>query len=113
MIKLIHAFRNSLNGLKLTWAKEQAFRLEILGGIALLPFLYWIQGARIDKILVLFSFVLLLIVELLNTGIEKANDAHKKARDPLVKFSKDAASAAVFLAMCLVGISLGNLLFFS
>jgi diacylglycerol kinase (ATP) len=58
---------------------------------------------------VVFSLALLLIVELVNTAIEKANDAHKKTNDPLIKFSKDAASASVFLTMCLVGFSLLNL----
>ena len=51
------------------------------------------------------------MTELINTAIEKANDALKKSNDPLIKFSKDAASASVFIALCLVGVSLLNLLF--
>ena len=113
LFKLMQAFLNSLNGLKLTIARDQAFRLEIMGCLVLLPFLYWTQGARIDKMLVLFSLILLLIAELMNTAVEKANDAHKKTSDPLIKFSKDAASAAVLLAVCLVGLALGNLLYSS
>ena len=51
------------------------------------------------------------MTELLNTAIEKANDASKKEKDPLIKFSKDAASASVFIALCLWGLSFINLFF--
>ncbi len=109
--KLTSAFFNSLNGLRLTWTMELAFRLEIFGCLLILPFLYWVEGTRINKMFVIFSLILLLIVELINTAIEKANDALKKTNDPLIKFSKDAASASVFLTACFVGLSLLNLLF--
>ncbi|MBS0272323.1 MAG: diacylglycerol kinase [Proteobacteria bacterium] len=109
--KLISAFFNSLNGLKLTWAMEMAFRIEVFVCLLILPFLYWVEGTRINKMLVIFSLLLVLIVELINTAIEKANDALKKTNDPLIKFSKDAASASVFLSACFVGLCLLNLLF--
>ncbi len=51
------------------------------------------------------------MTELLNTALEKANDACKREKDPLIKFSKDAASASVFIALCLGGLSFINLFF--
>jgi diacylglycerol kinase (ATP) len=108
---LIRASTNSFNGLKLTWNSEMAFRLEVIACAFLLPFTFWIEAAKGDKLFVVFSLSIMLITELLNTAIEKANDALKKSNDRLIKFSKDAASAAVFVSLCLVGISLLNLVF--
>ncbi len=109
MIHLIRALMNSLNGLRLSWKKERAFRLEVVGCVCLLPFIFFMDAQRCDKLFVVFSLSLVLVAELLNTAIEKANDAHKETPDPLIRFSKDAGSAAVFVALCLTGISLINL----
>ncbi|EKE09172.1 MAG: hypothetical protein ACD_16C00209G0019 [uncultured bacterium] len=112
MTQLIKALFNSMNGLILTWKEEWAFRLEIIASFLILPFVFWIPGDKTDKVFVLFSFALVLMSELMNTALEKANDAHTKEPNPLIKFSKDAASASVLIALCLAGVSLVNLLFF-
>jgi diacylglycerol kinase (ATP) len=108
---LINALMNSFNGIRLTWNTEMAFRLEVIVCAFLLPITFWIEAARVDKFFVVFSLGLMLMTELINTAIEKANDVLKKTNDPFIKFSKDAASASVFIALCLVGISLLNLIF--
>jgi diacylglycerol kinase (ATP) len=116
-MKIIHhlfnALINSLNGLKQTWTTEYAFRIEVFGCLFIIPFTLWWNTIFINKAFVILSLFIMFIAELLNTAIEKANDAFKKTNDPLIKYSKDAASAAVFLSLCLVGISLLNLIFFS
>lgn len=112
MAKIIGALLNSLNGLKLTWKSEWAFRLEVIALVLIAPFVVFFQADKVSKLFVLFSFALVLITELLNTAIEKANDVHQKNPDALIKFSKDAASGAVFIALCLAGVSLLNLFFF-
>lgn len=108
-MNLINAFINSINGLRQTWRHEQAFRLEIIGCVCILPFVIWFDAEKVDKLFVVFSLGLMVIAELLNTSLEKANDAFKKTKDPLIQFSKDAASASVLIAGCLVGMSLINL----
>lgn len=112
MTKIIEAPLNSLNGLILTWKSEWAFRLEVIISVLIAPFVVLVQADKASKMFVLFSFVLVLITELLNTSLEKANDARTQQQEPLIKFSKDAASAAVFLALCLAGLSILNLFFF-
>ena len=107
----MNALKNSLNGIKLTWNQERAFRQEVIACACILPLIFWMEAAKLDKLFVVFSLSLVLMTELINTAIEKANDALKKSNDPLIKFSKDAASASVFIALCLVGFSLLNLLF--
>lgn len=52
------------------------------------------------KLLALWSVLLLLLcVELLNTGIEKVADRVTAEFDPLVKIAKDCGSAAVLVAI--------------
>ena len=57
----------------------------------------------IEKILLVGVVVLVLIVELLNTGIEAAVDRDSLEINPLGKRAKDFGSAAVMLALLLAG----------
>ena len=57
--------------------------------------------------LLLGSYLLLLIVELLNTGIEVVVDRIGLERHALSGFAKDLGSAAVLLSLLLVAIDLG------
>lgn len=107
---LLKALLNSLRGLKQTWRHEKSFRLEIIGCVGILLFMYLWGGPHLNQLFVVFSLSLMLMIELINTGIEKANDAFKTTPDPLIQFSKDAASAAVLISLFLVGVSLVNLL---
>jgi len=109
IVPLKRALLNSCRGLKQAWLKERAFRWEVFLGVGIAPILMMVQAPRLEKLLVVFSFFLVLITELLNTAIEKANDAITSTSSPLVKFSKDAASAAVLLALCLCGLLMINL----
>jgi diacylglycerol kinase (ATP) len=111
MSHLKNALINSLHGLRQTWQQEKAFRLEIIGCVFVLFMTFWIEAPKTDKFFVIFSLSLVLMTELLNTALEKANDACKREKDPLIKFSKDAASASVFIALCLGGLSFINLFF--
>lgn len=108
---LLAAFLNSMSGLKQTWEKERAFRLEIVVSGFLLLFTIFYEAPSLSKLFVIFSLGIMVITELLNTAIEKANDAFKQGPDPLIKFSKDAGSAAVFVSLFLVIMSLAHLIF--
>jgi diacylglycerol kinase (ATP) len=105
-----NAFHNSLRGIQQTWTHEKAFRYEIIGCVPVLLLTAVWDGAWLNKILVFFSLGIVLIVELLNTAIEKVNDLVKRTHDPLIQFSKDAASAAVFISLVLVALALFNLM---
>ena len=112
MAKITGPLLNSLNGLILTWKSEWAFRLEVIVSVLIAPFVVFVQADKASKMFVLFSFALVLITESLNTSLEKANDARTQQQEPLIKFSKDAASSAVLIALCLAGASLLNVFVF-
>ncbi len=102
--RLWPALRNSVRGLRFTFLSESAFRLEIGLFVVLTLLLVWIPFTAIERLVLMGSMLLVLIVELLNTGIELAIDRISAERHPLSGFAKDAGSAAVLLALGFCGV---------
>ena len=98
--RLRHAAQYSLAGLRVAW-HEQAFRQEV--GLLLLttPVAFWLGQSWVEVTLLIGATLMLLIVELLNTGIEKVVDRIGTGWHPLSAAAKDLGSAAVLLS-CLV-----------
>lgn len=99
MKRLWHAWLNSLRGLKLALRDEAAFREEILLAIVLSPAAWFLADNSIELAIMWGCLWLLLIVELINTAIEAAIDRIGPEIHPLAGKAKDAASAAVLLAL--------------
>ena len=100
--RLWHATGYSLAGLRAAWG-EKAFRQEVLLALVLLPLAFWLGRDWIQSALLAAVVVLVLIVELLNSGIETAIDRFGGELHPLSKRAKDLGSAAVLLALLLAG----------
>lgn len=102
----IHAaFFNSMNGLKAAWLSEEAFRQEIYLLAVAGPLGFWFGESGFEKALLVGSVLLILIVELLNTGIEIVVDRISFEHHELSGRAKDVASSAVFLALTLAGLT--------
>ncbi len=102
--RLLNATRYSLDGLRAAWEHERRVPAGGLHrGRARFPWRCCCRSASIEKILLVGVVVLVLIVELLNTGIEAAVDRDSFEIDPLGKRAKDFGSAAVMLALLLAG----------
>ena len=67
------------------------------------PIAVLLPVALVEKILLIGVVVLVLIVELLNTGIEAAVDRDSFEINPLGKRAKDFGSAAVMFSLLLAG----------
>lgn len=91
----------SIDGLKTAYRGESAFRHELWLPLALLPFAFWLGRNWVEVALLAGSLLLVLIVELLNSGIEAAIDRVSFELHDLSKRAKDVASAAMFLALVL------------
>ena len=102
--RMVHALGYSVEGLR-AGGKETAFRQEVLAAVVLLPLAFWLGRDWVQVALLAGSVILLMIVELLNTGIETAIDRIGPEWHDLSKRAKDMGSAAVLLALLLcVGI---------
>lgn len=98
--RIWHATGYSLAGLRAGWF-ETAFRQEALASIVLLPAAFWLGRSWVETVLLAGTVVLIMIVELLNTGIETAIDRIGPEWHDLSKRAKDMGSAAVLLSVLL------------
>lgn len=97
-----HAAGFSLAGLRAGWG-ETAFRQEAIAALVMLPAAFWVGGSWVEVALLAGSVLLVMIVELLNTGIETAIDRIGPEWHDLSKRAKDMGSAAVLLSVVLCG----------
>jgi len=95
-----HAAGFSIAGLQAGWY-ETAFRQEAMAAIVLIPCSFWLGRSWLEVALLAGSVMLVMIVELLNTGIETAIDRIGPEWHDLSKRAKDMGSAAVLLAVVL------------
>jgi diacylglycerol kinase (ATP) len=98
--RLWHATGYSIEGLRAGWG-EAAFRQEALAAIVLLPLAFWLGRSWVEVSLLAGTVLILMIVELLNTGIETAIDRIGPEWHDLSKRAKDMGSAAVLLSLLL------------
>ena len=100
--RVLHAGGYSLQGLMAGWG-ESAFRQEALAAIVLVPLAFFIGQSWVEVALLTGSVLLVMIVELLNTGIESSIDRIGPEWHELSKRAKDRGSAAVLLSRLLCG----------
>jgi len=95
------ALANSLRGISNGYRSEAALRQELWASVLLVPLGFWLGATAVERILLIGSVLFVMIVELLNTGIEVVVDRISVERHPLSGFAKDLGSAAVLLALVL------------
>jgi len=97
--RLINAIGYSFSGFKAAFQNEDAFRQEVFLTIILVPLAFYIANNSLEIVLLLFSTLLVPIVELLNSAIEATVDRISLEQHKLAKRAKDIGSAAVFLSL--------------
>lgn len=99
--RVIRATGYSMAGLTAAYRGESAFRQEFWLAALMFPLAFWLGRGWVEVALLAGSLILVLIVELLNSGIEAAIDRVSYELHDLSKRAKDLASAAVFLSLLL------------
>jgi diacylglycerol kinase (ATP) len=98
--RVFHAGGYSIEGLKAGWG-ETAFRQEAILACFLIPAAFWLGQTWVETSILCASVVFVMVVELLNTGIETAIDRIGPEWHQLSKRAKDMGSAAVLLSLLL------------
>ncbi len=98
-LRIFRAFGYSIDGLRAAWKSEQSFRDEILISLLLVPIALKVGRNPVEESLLIGSWLLVPIVELLNTGIEVLVERINPELHPLSKKAKDVGSAAVLLTI--------------
>ena len=99
--RIINATFFSMAGLRAAWRDEAAFRQELLLSVVLIPTAFWVGRTAVERSLLIGSCLIVLIVELLNTGIANVVDRFGEERHRLSGQAKDMGSAAVFTSLML------------
>ena len=99
--RLVNAFGYSMLGFRACFRHEEAFRQEVFASIALVPLALYLGNNGIERALLLGSWLVVPLVELLNSAIETAVDRIGVERHELSGRAKDIGSASVLLALVL------------
>ena len=102
--RLINAAGYSIQGLKAAWQHEAAFRQEILLVVIALPAAFWLGTTWLQRAVLIFALLQILIVELLNSAIETAIDRIGLEHHELSGRAKNLGSAAVMLSLTLAAV---------
>ena len=94
---------HSLQGFVFAFREESAFRQELLLTALMAPWAFILDIPTVERILLIASLLLVLMFELINSGIEAAIDRISFDAHSLSKRAKDYGSAAVFLSLLLCG----------
>ena len=101
MARLMRATRVGLTALSWAFRNEEAFRIEVSGLVVVLPLAMWLGHSGVERALLAGALLQVLIVELLNTGIEVVVDRISPERHTLSGLAKDLGSAAVMISLLL------------
>jgi diacylglycerol kinase (ATP) len=93
------SFVNSWKGFKGALKAEEAFRQEVGLAVILVPLGFYLGKTPVERALLVASVLLVLIVELVNTGIETVVDRIGLERHELSGLAKDVGSMAVLFSI--------------
>jgi diacylglycerol kinase (ATP) len=98
MKRLVRAFFASMAAFRFGWQHETALRQEMIVFVLAIPAAFYLTSDLWKILLMLSAILLVMLVEFLNTGIEKLADRVTLEQDKLIGIAKDCGSAAVLIA---------------
>ena len=97
--RLWNALGYSRDGIAAAWHNEAAFREEVLLASIAIPLAIFLGKTGVDRAILISSIILILIVEILNSGLEAVVDKASPEKHELAKRAKDMGSAAVLFSL--------------
>lgn len=97
-MRLIKSFRHAYNGLVYAFSKELNLRLELLAAMAVVAAMVILQVERWEAVSLLAVIFAVLILEMVNTLVERLVNIFKPRMHPYAKVIKDMMAAIVLLA---------------
>jgi diacylglycerol kinase (ATP) len=101
LLRLWRATINSRNGLVFAIRSEQAIREELVALAISIPLAWLVGASTMRRVELVAAVVLVLVVEIINTAIEKLADRLTTDHDPQIGRVKDMGSAAVGVSLCM------------
>jgi diacylglycerol kinase (ATP) len=104
LVRIVNAFGNTWKGYVGAFREEAAFRQELALCAVLFPLGLWLGENGVERALLVGPIFIVLIVELLNSGIEATVDRIGLERHQLSGLAKDLGSAAVFTSFAMLAV---------
>jgi diacylglycerol kinase (ATP) len=104
MDRWIRATLHSWRGICAAWRSEMAFREELVALVIAVPLAFLIAQESWKRFTLIGVMLLTLVIELLNTALEKLADRISRESDIEIGRVKDMGSAAVGLSLLMAGI---------
>jgi diacylglycerol kinase (ATP) len=111
MERLIKAWQNSVRAFRKLLRSETAFQQELILLAVSLPLAWFLSTSWRGYALLVGSILLLIMVEVLNTGIEAACDAVSREFSIDIQLAKDCGSLAVLISVLIAAITWGLAIF--
>jgi len=105
MERLLRATINTWHGLRYALRSEAAFRQEPIVLVLAVPLAFIVATDTWKRFPLIGVVVFVMVVELLNTAIEKLADRVSLEIEPQIGRVKDIGSAAVGLALIIAGLA--------
>jgi diacylglycerol kinase (ATP) len=99
--RILRAAIYSSQGLASAWKHEAAFRQEVTLMVLMSPLAIWLGRTVVERTVLIGAFLVVIIVELINSALEAAVDRHGDEHHELSGRAKDLGSAAVFVSLVL------------
>lgn len=96
---LRRSFSHALEGLRYIFLHEQNFRIQVIIGLIVFVLAFCFPVSLNQKITIILLIGLVLILELLNSAIERTIDLLKPRIDPMAEAVKKIMSGLVFVAV--------------
>ncbi len=107
--QLAKSFKHAAHGVAVVFRSEQNFRIQVIAAVIVLLAALWFRVRYEEWIILIFLIGAVLVLELVNSILERIVDTFKPRIHPVVKDIKDIMAAAVlivsFIAL-LVGVTI-------
>ncbi|MDP3793804.1 MAG: diacylglycerol kinase [Candidatus Uhrbacteria bacterium] len=96
----MRSFKHAWRGLRVAFRAEQSFRIQSVAALAVVVALFIFPLSETERWILLVVTMFILVLELLNSSIERMADLMKPRLDEHVAEVKDLMAGAVLLASC-------------
>ena len=99
--EFLRSFNHAFRGLKYAVKNEKNFQNELLVAVIAVGFMFYYRISRLEMIVVVTMIMAVLIMEMVNTIVERIIDILKPGVHPYARLIKDLMAASVLLTSIL------------
>lgn len=96
--ELIDSFHYAFEGLIYVFHSQRNMRIHFLAAILILILSIFSSISRLELLILFLTISLVLVMEMVNTAVEKVVDLYTDSYDPLARVAKNVAAGAVLIS---------------